>query len=86
MSTAQHAGRILAAWKRADAAAFEVELEGALVECRTGNPVSTLESEQRELLESVAERLRRPACDGHVALPVNAGLALLRHLEARAVA
>jgi hypothetical protein len=79
MSTAQHAGRILEAWKRADPAAFEVEVEGALVACRTARPVSALEFEQREVLESVAEQLRSRGASPRV----DAGLALLRHLEVR---
>jgi hypothetical protein len=82
MSTAQHAGRILQAWKRADPAAFELEVEGALAACRTARPVSALEFEQRELLESVAEHLRTPGASPRM----NAGLALLRHLEVRVAA
>ncbi|MGH9584112.1 MAG: hypothetical protein ACRD4O_14385 [Bryobacteraceae bacterium] len=80
MSTAQHAGRILDAWSRADAVAFENEVEGALAACRTGYPLSALEYEQRELLESVAERFQAR----HASPPMDAGLALLRHLHARA--
>lgn len=82
MSTAQHAGRILDAWNRADTAAFETEVEGALSACHASSPLSALELEQRELLESVAERFR-----ARHELPSNdAGLALLRHLKARAAA
>lgn len=79
MSTAQHAGRILEAWKRADPAAFQIEVEGALAACRTVRPVSALELEQRELLESVAEHLKSRGTEPRV----DAGLALLRHLEVR---
>jgi hypothetical protein len=82
MSIAQHAGRILEAWRHADPAAFENELEGALISCRCSRPVSALESEQRELLESIAERLKTRGAS----LPLDAGLALLRHLHAQNVA
>lgn len=82
MSTAQHAGRILEAWSRADAAALANEVEGALAACRLDHPRSALDYEQRELLETVAERFRsRPAWP-----QMDAGLALLRHLHGRAAA
>ena len=58
MNVAQHAGRILAAWSVADPASFARELENALHSCRREAPVNYLEYEQREVLESVVERLR----------------------------
>lgn len=82
MSTAQHAGRILEAWSHADPAAFANEVEDALIACKSSRPLSALEYEQRELLQSVAERFRF----GHASPQVDAGLALLRHLQARAAA
>jgi hypothetical protein len=86
MSSAQHAERILAAWNVADPEKFETELESALHCCqkRTGN--NFLEIEQRELLESVVERLRvgRAARDPRhrsSSQQLCAGFALLRHLS-----
>lgn len=82
MSTAQHAGRILEALSRDDAAALANEVEGALAACRSQHPVSALEYEQRELLETVAERFRF----GQASPQMDAGLTLLRHLQMRAAA
>lgn len=82
MSTAQHAGRILEAWSRADAAALANEVEDALSACKLVRPLSALEEEQRELLESVAERFRYSQASPRT----EAGVALLRHLQARAAA
>lgn len=95
MSVAQHAERILAAWNVADAAGFETELENALRSCRRSQPVSNLEHEQQELLESVVERLRSVRAagegtrrEGKRTVPtnfgLNAGFALLQHLSHRA--
>jgi hypothetical protein len=100
MNVAQHAGRILAAWNVADPAGFEQELENALCSCRRQMPLDHLEYEQREVLESVIERLRAEAglsgCPADLRalaqreLPssqgLNAGFALLEHLSQRAAA
>ncbi len=91
MSIAQHAERILAAWKVADPEKFENELESALHSCQRTRSASVLEIEQQELLESVVERLRtdrtavasqrRSSPQG-----LSAGFALLQHLSHRAAA
>jgi hypothetical protein len=91
MSIAQHAERILAAWKVADPEKFETELESALHSCQKRTSKNILEIEQQELLESVVERLRGSrAVSGarrtSSAQGLNAGFALLRHLSHRAIA
>jgi hypothetical protein len=86
MSVSQHAGRILEAWRRADAAAFEAEVKQALAACRSIEPASPLESEQRELLETVAERLDRAWQNAGLPPSAGTGLALLNHLCLRAAA
>jgi len=92
MNVAQHAEQILAAWKRADAISFEAELNHAMHSCRPGTPANYLESEQREVLESVVERLRlirpqRGIAAAHCSpQSLNAGFTLLEHLRQRAAA
>ena len=96
MNVAQHAEQILAAWKRADPASFEEKLNDAMLSCQRAEPVNYFESEQREVLASVVERLRliRPQRSG---LPkveqdfctpqsLHAGFSLLEHLRQRAAA
>ncbi len=93
MNVAQHAEQILAAWKRADAISFEEELNLALHSCQRATPENYLESEQREVLESVVERLRlirpqRGSANAAQCSPqsLNAGFTLLEHLCQRAAA
>jgi len=62
MSVGQHAANILSAWRVADRARVEAATESALVSCATGGPRSFMESEQREVLRSVAENLRDGVC------------------------
>ena len=83
MSAAQSAGRILEAWNQADYHRFECELERAAVCCRTETPVSILEDERRELLESVVSNLRTlRGADGNWQAPrMNTAIDLLRHLR-----
>jgi hypothetical protein len=91
MSIAQHAERILAAWNVADPERFETELESALHCCQRRASTNVLEMEQRELLESVVERLRDGKTLGDSkrkssAQGLSAGFALLQHLSHRAAA
>jgi len=99
MNVAQHAEQILAAWKRADAASFEEELNDAMRCCQGGAPANYFESEQREVLASVVERLQliRPYRGGPKGLKnveadhcspqsLHAGFSLLEHLRQRAAA
>jgi hypothetical protein len=95
MNVAQHAQQILAAWKRADAVSFEEELNHAMRSCQRATPANHLESEQREVLESIVERLRliHPRRGIAVAAEeqcspqsLNAGFTLLEHLRQRAAA
>jgi hypothetical protein len=94
MNVAQHAEQILAAWKRADAISFEAELNHAMHSCQRANPANHLESEQREVLESVVERLRlirpqhgkAPATANCSPQSLNAGFTLLEHLRQRVAA
>jgi hypothetical protein len=77
MNVAQHAGKILAAWNKADPVTFELELESALHSCSRAAPVGRLEYEQQEVLQSVIERLRsvgaRHDRGRYVRVNVNAG-------------
>ena len=96
MNVAQHAEQILAAWKRADAASFEQELNDAMRCCQRAEPTNYFESEQREVLVSVVERLRqiRPQRKGVSAVSddrctpqgLHAGFSLLEHLRQRVAA
>ena len=89
MTVAKHAEQILAAWKRADAVSFEAELDDAMHSCQRPTPANHLESEKREVLESVVERLRliRPSAAAYCSpQSLNAGFTLLEHLRHRAAA
>jgi hypothetical protein len=94
MNVAQHAEQILAAWKRADAVSFDQELDHAMQSCQRSTSANHLESEKREVLESVVERLRfiRPqrgatAGTGQCSpQTINAGFTLLEHLRQRVAA
>jgi hypothetical protein len=91
MQVAQHAEQILAAWKRADAVGFERELNDALYSCDQAEPVNYFESERREVLASVVERLRllrsprigQSTAEGLSCTPqvLHAGFSLLEHLR-----
>ena len=84
MSVAEHAERILTAWCAADTGRLHREVEDAL-DCDNSSARCYLEREERELLHSVANRLRgsvAPAQAG-VSRSSGAGLALLRHLMNR---
>jgi hypothetical protein len=93
MNVAQHAEQILAAWKRADAASFEEKLDDAMLSCQRAEPVNYFESEQREVLVSVVERLRlmrpqrngAPKAEQDYCSPqsLHAGFSLLEHLRQR---
>jgi hypothetical protein len=96
MNVAQHADQILAAWKRADPASFEEELNDAMRCCQRAEPANYFESEQREVLASVVERLRliRPLRSGTpraaeercTPQSLHVGFSLLEHLRQRAAA
>ena len=83
MSAAQYAGRILEAWNHADYGQFEAELERAAARCRMDSPVSVLEDERTELLESVVGSLRGLRSeDGNWQVQrMKAPMDLLRHLR-----
>jgi hypothetical protein len=83
MSAAQFAGRILDAWNHADYGQFEAELERAAARCRVDRPLSVLEDERRELLESVVSSLRRLHSEGGdwQVQRMEAPMDLLRHLR-----
>ena len=96
MNVAQHAEQILAAWKRADPTSFEAELNEAMLCCRRAEPVNCFESEQREVLASVVERLQlirpqrtpsgSPQDNQCSPQSLHAGFSLLEHLRQRAAA
>jgi hypothetical protein len=83
MSVAQYAGRILDAWNDADYGQFEAELERAESRCGMERPLSVLEDERRELLESVVGSLRRLRGEGGdwQVQRMKAPMDLLRHLR-----
>ncbi len=58
MNTAQHAGRILNAWKTADDAALADALGTAQRSCHSVRSVNRFENEKQEVLESVIEHLQ----------------------------
>ena len=58
MDTAQHAGNILEAWRFRDLSRFNAALDEAFRACMGGIPVSRLEAEREEILQSVVEHLR----------------------------
>jgi hypothetical protein len=94
MNVAQHAEQILSAWKRADPTSFEEELNDAIRCCQHPEPVNSFESEKREVLASVVERLRviRPqrndlssvAGERWTPQSLHAGFSLLEHLRQHA--
>ncbi len=96
MNVAQHAEQILAAWKRADATSFEYELNDAMRCCQRAEPANYFESEQREVLASVVERLQlirpqrggssRTVADQCSPQSLHAGFSLLEHLRQRVAA
>lgn len=94
MNVAQHAEQILAAWKRADATSFEEKLNDAMRCCKHAEPANYFESEQREVLASVVERLqlirphRNSGAQAEECSPqsLRAGFSLLEHLRQRAAA
>jgi hypothetical protein len=94
MNVAQHAEQILAAWKRADATSFEEKLNDAMRCCHNAEPANYFESEQREVLASVVERLQliRPQRNAGAQVAecspqsLRAGFSLLEHLRQRAAA
>lgn len=59
MDTAQHAGNILKAWRFRDLSKFNAALDGASQACSGSVPVSLLEAEREEMLQSIIEHLRR---------------------------
>jgi len=83
MSAAQYAGRILDAWNHADYGQFEAELEQAAARCQIEHPLSVLEDERRELLESVVINLRllRSENGDWQIQRMKAPMDLLRHLR-----
>jgi hypothetical protein len=84
MSVAEHAERILTAWCADDTRQFNREVDEALG-YDGSNTKCYLEREERELLHSVANRLRYSisGSQGVTNRSNGAGLALLRHLMNR---
>jgi len=66
MNAAQHADQILKAWEFRDAPKFETALESAFASCKTSRPLSHLESEREELLQSIVEYLRNINREGNL--------------------
>ena len=86
MVAALHAQRILEAWditspEKRNTGRFDIELDHALISCRAVPASSSLENEQKDVLESVAEQLR--GTSNGSSYQVEAGLTLLRHLSTR---
>ncbi len=58
MTAAQHAGEILQAWQFREAASLETALDSALASCTASEPLSGLEAERAEVLQSIVAHLR----------------------------
>jgi hypothetical protein len=85
-TASEHAERILDAWRLANPAMFESELDQALATCRHNSVTSSLELEQQELLATSAESLRNMSAAHYACRPARlaADFALLHHLQSRA--
>ena len=83
MTASQHAERILNAWQLVNPGNFKAELEYALTCCRTQAAASILELEQQQVLQSVAECLRKAVEAGSAPQSFDVGFSLLRHLRDR---
>jgi len=81
VSVAQHAENILAAWKLSDQVRLESEIRNAVLCCETRSNVSRFDSEQREVLQAVAEHFRSLQRDSRLfTAECRAGFVLLHHL------
>ena len=84
MTAAEHATNILCAWITADQNRFKSELENVLSSSETQKCGPGLESEQHELLESIAEHFQSLPLDKRFSCSrVGATLVLLHHLKDR---
>jgi hypothetical protein len=84
VNAAEHAANILCAWMIADQDRFETELETVLSCSETQRDRRGLESEQHELLESIAEHFQSLPSDKRFSCSrAGATVALLRHLTDR---
>jgi hypothetical protein len=85
MLAQERANRILTAWETGSMEWLKYELQAILGEAQGGTRALTIEHEERELLESVAEDLWLFLVQAHA--PVNerlqTGFMLLRHLSQR---
>ncbi len=83
MNAAQCAGQILQAWKLRDVSNFETALDSASASCTASRPLSDLESEREELLQSVVEHLRAINREGKLAghSRLSGAWTLLSHLS-----
>jgi hypothetical protein len=83
VSTATCAQRIVQAWDSFDFRQFEAELECSLRVCNNPRPDTELESEERDVLESIVRQFRALGNDHNDSYRLGAGFFLLRHLQAR---
>lgn len=83
MNAAHYAGKILEAWKAQDLSRFQTALNRASALCTSSRPLSHLEGERAEVLQSIVEHLRKISCDGNLAghSRRSAAWALLSHLS-----
>lgn len=88
MIAQEQAKRILTAWVTGCADGLKSELEGVLRTSAGSAPVSTIENEERELLESVASDLYASIdrTRGPHGSRLQCNLALLQHLSRRSPA
>lgn len=88
MIAQEQAKRILAAWVTGSADGLKSELEGVLRTFRGSAPASPVESEEQELLESVASDLYASLERAQTPQPgrLQSNLALLQHLSHRSSA
>ena len=66
MNAAQHAGKILEAWKVQDISNFQTALNRASASWTSSRPHSHLESERAEVLQSIVEHLSAVNREGKI--------------------
>ncbi len=86
MNTSQHACNILKAWQLKNLPIFNIALDLALNDCKAPVSDSLLESERKEMLESVLEHIRQGCSSEQLPDYSNAAaITLLRHLSSSRV-
>jgi len=79
MDSAIQAKHLLDAWNQGDMSRWHTELDRTAALCSVADEVEPAESERRELLDVVAQRMRRRNLESH---EIRVCLGFLRHLGA----